>query len=113
MPCCEAPSASQELVVASTQRSAAAPDTLVRLREALAELYLQAGTPSQRELARRIDKQRTGRRLTHPTIGAVLRCETTPRWETLELVVEALEGDAGAFHPLWKAARSEGGRRPD
>lgn len=70
-----------------------------RLNDALHDLHHQAGWPSLRTLARR-----TG--VSHTTVSKVFSAPTLPSWGTLELVVEALDGDTAAFHDLWLAASS-------
>jgi hypothetical protein len=70
-------------------------DLLVALRE----LYLQAGEPSTRTIAR------STRALSHDTVHRVLTGPTLPRWGPLELVVEVLNGDVEKFRDLWITAR--------
>lgn len=65
----------------------------------LYELHLLAGQPSMRMIARS-----TGV-LSHDTVHRVLTGPDLPQWGTLELVVEALDGDVAAFRGLWVAAR--------
>ncbi len=72
-----------------------AHDVLTSLRE----LYLQAGEPSMRTIARR-----TGA-LSRDTVHRVLIGPGLPRWGPLELVVEALGGDVETFRDLWVSAR--------
>ena len=69
------------------------------LNDALHDLHHRAGWPSLRALARR-----TG--VSHTTVSKVFSAATLPSWGTLELVVEALDGDTAAFHELWLAASS-------
>jgi hypothetical protein len=73
-----------------------AGDILLELRR----LHLLAGEPSMRAIARS-----TGA-LSHDTVHRVLTDPALPQWGPLELVVEALHGDAEAFRGLWVAARS-------
>jgi hypothetical protein len=70
-------------------------DVLVELRE----LYLLAGEPSVRAIARS-----TGA-LSHDTVHRVLTGPELPNWRPLELVVKALNGDVDAFRQRWVAAR--------
>jgi tetratricopeptide (TPR) repeat protein/transcriptional regulator with XRE-family HTH domain len=69
------------------------------LNRALHDLHHQAGWPSLRALARL-----TG--VSHTTVSKVFSSSAFPTWGTLELVVEALEGDTAAFHDRWLAASS-------
>jgi peptide deformylase len=75
-------------------------DALGALRDRLRWLHRNDGEPSTREIARR-----TGRAISHTTVNGVLRCAKTPKWDQLELVVEALHGDRAEFHALWVAVR--------
>lgn len=82
------------------------------LRGALTSAHLHGGEPSTREIARRASGA-----LSHTTVAAVLRCERVPRWEYVELTVEALGVDAEVFRRLWTAAREaqrgrQGGEDP-
>lgn len=70
-------------------------DVLVPLRE----LYLLAGEPSMRTIARTTDA------ISHDTVHRVLTGPQLPRWGPLELVVEALGGDVETFRKLWVSAR--------
>jgi hypothetical protein len=75
-------------------------DPLSRLRNRLQRLHRLRGEPSVRELARRTEKA-----ITHATVHMVLRCERTPKWGPLELVVEALGGSIEEYRQLWIAVR--------
>jgi WD40 repeat protein len=75
-------------------------DTLSELRERLQRLHRENGEPSTREIARR-----TCKAISHTTVAGVLHCAKSPRWGQLELVVEALGGNADEFHRLWVADR--------
>jgi class 3 adenylate cyclase len=84
-------------------------DPIARLRTRLKRLYREAGEPSVREISKR-----TGRVISHTTVHVVLRCVKTPRWGQLELVVEALGGNADEFRSMWIAVRdAEDGLRAD
>jgi hypothetical protein len=72
-----------------------AHDVLVALRE----LYLLAGEPSVRDIAKA-----TGA-LSRDTVHRILTRPELPRWGPLELVVEALGGDVETFRNLWVSAR--------
>jgi DNA-binding phage protein len=65
----------------------------------LYRLHLVAGEPSMRKLARS-----TGV-LSHDTVHRVLTGPALPQWGSLELVVEALNGDVEIFRALWVTAR--------
>ncbi|GEB52691.1 hypothetical protein SCA03_52420 [Streptomyces cacaoi] len=80
----------------------AAGAVLGRLRYRVQLLHRQAGEPSFRVVA-----QRTGKAISHTTVGSVLRCEKPPGWGPLELVVEALGGQLDEFRQLWVAVRDE------
>ncbi|WP_250288188.1 hypothetical protein [Streptomyces atroolivaceus] len=75
---------------------------LERLRHQLRTLHRQGGEPSFRVIA-----QRTAKAISHTTVGNVLKCDTTPRWGSLELVVEALGGSIESFRALWIAVKDE------
>lgn len=67
------------------------------LNDALHDLHHRAGWPSLRTLARE-----TG--VSHTTVSKVFSSAALPGWGTLELLVEAMDGDTGHFHDLWLAA---------
>jgi hypothetical protein len=67
---------------------------------ALRELHLHAGEPSTRWIARS-----TGGKISHDTVHRTLTSTHLPRWDPLELVVKALNGDVETFRVLWMAAR--------
>ncbi|WP_322936538.1 ATP-binding protein [Nocardioides bizhenqiangii] len=69
------------------------------LNAALHDLHHRAGWPSLRVLAREAG-------CSHTTVSRVFSARQLPAWGVLELVVEALGGDVGAFHRLWLAASS-------
>ena len=71
------------------------------LNDALHDLHHRAGWPSLRTLAREAG-------CSHTTVSAVFSSPRLPSWGTLELVVEALDGDTSAFHDLWLAASTPG-----
>jgi hypothetical protein len=64
---------------------------------ALHELHHNAGWPSLRTLARE-----TG--VSHTTVSKALSSPVLPPWGTLELLVEAMDGDLRRFHALWLAS---------
>ncbi len=74
-----------------------APGPTMVLNDALHDLHHRAGWPSLRRLA-----TRTG--VSHTTVSKVFSRPELPSWGTLELLVEALEGDPARFHELWLAA---------
>src|SRR5688572_24359739 len=72
------------------------------LVDALHELHHRAGWPSLRTLARE-----TG--VSHTTVSHAFSSPRLPGWGTLELLVEALDGDTWAFHDLWLEATTPAG----
>lgn len=64
---------------------------------ALHDLHHRAGWPSLRALGRE-----TG--VSHTTVSKVFSAPGLPAWGTLELLVEALNGDTAHFHGLWLSA---------
>ncbi|CUR56853.1 hypothetical protein NOCA1120231 [metagenome] len=77
------------------------------LNDALHDLHHRAGWPSLRTLAR-------GTGVSHTTVSKMFSSAALPSWGTLELLVEAMEGDVAQFHDLWLAASTptDGGRPP-
>ncbi|GAA2142327.1 helix-turn-helix transcriptional regulator [Nocardioides koreensis] len=69
------------------------------LVDALHDLHHRAGWPSLRTLAREAG-------CSHTTVSAVFSSPRLPSWGTLELLVEAMDGDTHHFHDLWLAASS-------
>lgn len=67
--------------------------------EHLKDLHLQAGAPS----SRRIAAQAGG--ISHTTVNNLLTGRVTPRWEYVQAIVQALEGDEEMFHRFWMDAR--------
>ena len=80
-----------------------APGPSRTLNDALHDLHHSAGWPSLRALARD-----TG--VSHTTVSKTFSAPTLPTWGTLELVVEALDGDTSEFHDLWLAASTPADR---
>ncbi|MEU6729081.1 WD40 repeat domain-containing protein [Nonomuraea wenchangensis] len=70
------------------------------LRGSLKRLHRESGEPSTREIARR-----TGRVISHTTVSLVLQCRKNPRWQLLEIIVQALDGDVEEFRQLWISVR--------
>jgi len=64
---------------------------------ALHRLHHEAGWPSLRAMAREVGCSPT-------TVSTVFSSPRLPSWGVLELVIEALDGDAEDFHELWCAA---------
>jgi hypothetical protein len=83
--------------VSALPRPDLAPGPQKSLNDALHDLHHRAGWPSLRTLARD-----TG--VSHTTVSKVMSAPALPSWGTLELLVEAMDGDAAAFHDLWLAA---------
>ncbi|MFC7724914.1 ATP-binding protein [Nocardioides sp. GCM10028917] len=67
------------------------------LVDALHALHHSAGWPSLRTLARA-----TG--VSHTTVSKAFSTPTVPSWGTLELLVQAMDGDVAYFHELWVSA---------
>ncbi|MCZ7436768.1 ATP-binding protein [Micromonospora sp. WMMC241] len=78
-----------------------ASEALEQLRTRLNQLHREGGEPSSREVS-----QRTRRAISHTTVNQVLRCARAPRWNNLEVVVEALGGSIAEFRALWVAVRN-------
>jgi hypothetical protein len=70
---------------------------------ALHDLHHRAGWPSLRVLARESG-------VSHTTVSKVFSAPGLPAWGTLELAVEAMQGDTAAFHDLWLDASAPTGR---
>ncbi|KRF36761.1 ATP-binding protein [Nocardioides sp. Soil805] len=66
---------------------------------ALHDLHHRAGWPSLRTLARDAG-------VSHTTVSKAFSTPTIPSWGTLELLVEAMDGDTATFLDLWLAATS-------
>jgi Golgi phosphoprotein 3 (GPP34) len=73
------------------------------LYQALRALYLEAGEPSSRELARMCGRGT----ISHNTVNQILRGLRLPRQGQLEVLVNAMDGDWPAFKALWCEARRE------
>lgn len=79
------------------------------LHRGIEHLHRESGKLSTREIARR-----TGRVVSHATVGEILRGERVPRWQSLEPIVRVLQGDVREFRRLWLRADDErGGVRGD
>ncbi|MFE9207478.1 hypothetical protein [Micromonospora sp. NPDC007230] len=74
--------------------------SLAELRLRIQRLHRERGEPSLRALSKQVLKA-----VSHTTVRAVLRCQTLPRWEHLQAVVSALNGDVDEFRLLWVAVR--------
>lgn len=70
------------------------------LRKKLNDLYYKAGAPSIRLLAKET-------LLSKSTVSRIIseKGGSTPRWEVLRVIVEALNGDTEEFRTLWTKAR--------
>lgn len=66
---------------------------------ALSDLYLKAGEPSSREVARAIGG------LSHTTVNLALRGTKVPSWPVVVKLVEHLGGDVEHFRQLWAETR--------
>ncbi|MFJ4974940.1 tetratricopeptide repeat protein [Streptomyces coeruleorubidus] len=56
---------------------------------------------------------RTSGVVSHSTVHQTLSGKRIPRWGALELIVEALGGDPGEFHALWKDLRMQARKVPE
>ena len=83
--------------VSALPRADLAPGPARSLNDALHDLHHRAGWPSLRTLA-----AATG--VSHTTVSKVFSQPALPTWGTLELLVEAMDGDGAHFHELWLAA---------
>ena len=83
-----------------------APGPHRELVEALHALHHRAGWPSLRHLA-------AGTGVSHTTVSKALSAPVLPSWGTLELLVEALDGDVARFRTLWLAATAPAGAPED
>jgi tetratricopeptide (TPR) repeat protein len=75
------------------------------LNDALHDLHHRAGRPSLRALAADVG-------CSHTTVSHAFSSSRLPAWGTLELLVESMAGDVGAFHDLWLAASAPGDPAP-
>jgi len=75
------------------------------LFQALRDLYLEAGEPSCRDLARKCGPGN----ISHNTVNQILRGQKLPRQPHLEVLVHAMGGDWLRFKALWCEARKEAG----
>ncbi|MDB5060005.1 MAG: hypothetical protein JWO59_3477, partial [Chloroflexi bacterium] len=79
------------------------PDTryegLATLAVELNRLRTEAGVPSLRKLA-----DMTGHVASHTTISSAFSGRAVPRWEVVQRLVAALNGDAARFQQLWTEA---------
>ena len=87
----------REHLVSALPRPDLPPGPHRDLNDALHDLHHRAGWPSLRTLAREAG-------CSHTTVSAVFSSARLPSWGTLELVVEALDGDTAHFRDLWLAA---------
>src|SRR5215469_16405798 len=75
--------------------------------DALSDLYLRAGQPSSREIARAIGG------VSHTTVNLALRGTKVPSWPVVVKIVEHLDGDIEHFRQLWVDAREPSRTRRD
>jgi len=73
------------------------PSDGIELKMALNALWVQAGKPSIRFLARRCDMRDTD-------MQSALRGGKLPPWPQIEKIVTRLGGDVEHFHALWTKA---------
>jgi Tetratricopeptide repeat len=86
--------------VTAIDRGPTPPGPVTVLFEQLDRLHLEAGRPSMREIARRVGHGR----ISSSTVHNVFRKARVPRWNFVEEIVRALNGDTAAFAVLWQAA---------
>lgn len=67
------------------------------LNDALHELHQRAGRPGLRVLAHEAG-------CSHTTVSKAFSSSRVPAWGILELLIEAMGGDADELKPLWVAA---------
>lgn len=79
------------------------------LFQALRDLYLEAGEPSCRDLAKKCGPGN----ISHNTVNQILRGQKLPRQPHLEVLVHAMGGDWLRFKALWCEARKEAGGGAD
>lgn len=82
-------------------QESARPPSLARLFRELHLLHLKAGEPSVRGISRKCDGA-----ISPSTVHNVLYMAKTPKWASLELVVEALGGSVEEFKQSWLEART-------
>lgn len=68
--------------------------------QAILRLYEGQGEPATRAIARRVEG-----RISHTTVYEVLRGNVLPKWETAEVLIEALGGGPVTFRRLWAQER--------
>ena len=87
-------------MAAGITRDPTPPGPITELFDRLDQLHLRAGRPSTREIA-----VKAGRgKISSSTVHNVFRNARVPRWNFLEEIVKALDGDIEEFHALWEAA---------
>ena len=92
-------------IVSALPRPDLPPGPHRELSTAIHELHHRAGWPSLRTLAREAG-------ISHTTVSKALSSKVLPSWGTLELLVDAMDGDCKRFHDLWIAASSPESERP-
>ncbi len=75
------------------------------LVDAMHDLHHRAGWPSLRRLA-------VAAGCSHTTVSKAFSSTALPAWGTLELLVEAMDGDTTLFHDIWLAASSPAAVQP-
>ncbi|MDR7252552.1 tetratricopeptide (TPR) repeat protein [Nocardioides sp. BE266] len=76
------------------------------LNDALHDLHHHAGWPSLRTLA-----AETG--VSHTTVSKTFSQPKVPTWGTVEVLVDAMDGDTATFHDLWRAASAPTNGAPE
>lgn len=91
-----------DLGVGSVRREPTQPGHITDLFDRLDDLHAKAGRPSMREIARRAGRGN----VSSSTVHNIFSSSRVPRWDFLEIVVNALGGATRReeFHTLWDAA---------
>ena len=77
-----------------------------QLNHELRKLHLDAGQPSIRAIAGRIDRQGSKTiRVSHTSVHNILQGKRVPSWAMVEAIVTALGGNRPHFKKLWMQAK--------
>ncbi len=89
------------------RRDPTPPGPITDLFDRLHQIHMEAGLPSVREIETKIRARRGRSLISSSTIHNIFRGPRVPRWNFLELVVEALHGDTAQVRVLWQAAQRD------
>ncbi len=89
------------------RRDPTPPGPVTDLFDRLHRIHMEAGLPSVREIEVKIRGRRGHSLISRSTIHNIFRGPHVPRWNFLELVVEALHGDIAEVRVLWQAAQQD------